>query len=352
DGIGLGTPPATLLVGVLMLPIALLALIGLFTGRVSITILSSLLGGLGMLTALVSAHLHLAVQGSESVAVWAGSGLAVYWLAVLSLGAVGAAALGRAATPVVSVALLAALVAVGPLVTQLALAQTPLRAGTTQMPALVQAAGEIDPGVRTLVVTAEGPHAVLVQNGVGTGTRLDQVRTASRSPLTAEEDTKLAKLVGGLASTGGTEMNEQLHAANIGFVLLRADGDEAERAQLQRVFDQHSSLTSAGVTQQGLLWRILDSGAAQDALGDADAKLSGTSFTGKTVWTVQLTTLLGLILLALPTNEVVERPARRKRPRVKKSRAKDARAKAGLAAATQSEAQAVADAEAEAVPEA
>src|SRR5690606_21844524 len=121
DGIGLGTPPATLLVGVLMLPIALLALVGLFTGRVSITILSSLLGGLGMLTALVSAHLHLAVQGSESVAVWAGSGLAVYWLAVLSLGAVGAAALGRAATPVVSVALLAALVAVGPLVTQLAL---------------------------------------------------------------------------------------------------------------------------------------------------------------------------------------------------------------------------------------
>ena len=119
------------------------------------------------------AQLHLGAEGNEAVAIWAGAGLAVYWLAVLSLGAVGAAALGRAATPIVSVALVAAIVAVGPLLVQLTLAQTPVRAGTSQMPALVQAAGEIDPGVRTLVITAEGPHAARVQNVVGTGTRLD-----------------------------------------------------------------------------------------------------------------------------------------------------------------------------------
>ena len=315
DDLGsLGALPATLLVGVLMLPIALLALLGLFTGRVAITVLSSLLGGLGMITALASAQLHLGMQGSETVALWAGSGLAVYWLAVLSLGAVGAGAIGRAGIPVVSVGLLTALIAVGPLFVQLATAQTPLIPGTSQMPALVQAAGENDPGVRTLVVTAEGPHAVRVQNVIGTGSRLDQVRTASQTPETTAADESIAEIVGGLASTGGPDLSERLRAERIGFVLLRTGGDEAERADLQRVFDQHASLTSAGVTNQGLLWRILDSGSGDEALGDDQVKLSGTSFTGKTIWTAQLAVLLGLLLLALPTGEVVERPERRKRP--------------------------------------
>ncbi|GAB2561907.1 glycosyltransferase family 2 protein [Leucobacter ruminantium] len=325
DGIGLGAPPATLLVGALMLLIALLALVGLFTGRVAVTLFSSLLGGLGMLTALVSSQLHIGLQGNEAVAIWTGSGLAVYWLAVLTLGAVGAEALGRASTPVVGVALLTAMIAVAPMIVQLALAQTPFEPGRSQMPALVQAAGETDPGVRTLIVTAEGSHSVRVRSVVGTGARLDQVRTADEPPVVTADDRDLAELVGGLASTGGRDMSEQLRSERIAFVLLSPDGDETERAELQRVFDQHASLSSAGVTQRGLLWRVADAQPGSVEHGDAETRLRGTSITGHTIWTVQLVVLLGLVLLALPTGEVVERPARRKRP----SRRRRAKAAAG-----------------------
>ncbi|MFC7766181.1 glycosyltransferase [Leucobacter soli] len=75
DAIGLGDAPATLLVGVLLLPIVLLAALGLFTGRVFVTVTSALIGGLGLLTALASAQLRLVGEGPEAVAVWTGSGL-------------------------------------------------------------------------------------------------------------------------------------------------------------------------------------------------------------------------------------------------------------------------------------
>ncbi len=314
DGIGLGALPATLLVGVLMLPLALLALLGLFTGRIAITVLSSLLGGLGMLTALASAQLRLTSMGDQSVALWTGSGLAVYWLAVLSLAAVGAATLRRAAAPVVALALAAALVAVLPVGSQLFLGQTPFRAGGEQMPALVQAAGESDPGIRTLVVSAEGPQSVRARLVTGTGPRLDQIRTAANTPAETPEDLRVAELVAGLASVGGEDVNEALHEESIAFVLLPVGGDDAERAELQRVFDQHSSLASAGVTEQGLLWRVVNPEAENGPQGDADRRLGGTSLSGHTIWTIQLVVLLGMLLLALPTGEVVARPERRKRP--------------------------------------
>ncbi|MFC7766180.1 hypothetical protein [Leucobacter soli] len=69
---------------------------------------------------------------------------------MLSLAAVGCTVLARAAAPIVAVALVAALIAVAPLAVRLATAQTELRPGDDQMPAIVQAAGSIDPETRTL----------------------------------------------------------------------------------------------------------------------------------------------------------------------------------------------------------
>ncbi len=316
ETIGLGGPPATLLVGVLMLPIALLALLGLFTGRVAVTLFSSLLGGLGMLTAIAAAQLELSVVGDTSVAIWTGSGLAVYWLAVLSLAAVGASTLRKGAVPVVAVALVAAIVAVVPVSAQLFLGRVPFGPAVTQMPALVQAAGESQPGVRTLVVTAEASHAVRAQMVTGAGVRLDRVRSADQTPELTDADRETAELVGGLASVGGQDLTEPLRDAGVGFVLLPGSGSDVERAELQRLFDQHPALVSAGQTAQGLLWRVAEPEATEaEAPGDAAQHLGGTSLTGRTIWAVQLVVLLGVLLLALPTGEVTYRPERRKRPK-------------------------------------
>ncbi|WP_427870648.1 glycosyltransferase [Leucobacter luti] len=314
DGIGLGGPPATLLVGILMLPIALLALLGLFTGRVGRTLLLSLIGGLGMASAVGAAQLQLTAIGDQSVALWTGSGLAVYWIAVLGLAATGAGALRRGAAPVVAVALITAIVAIAPLGARLVLGQVPFQSGKTQMPALVRAAGESDPGVRTLVVTAEQAHSVRATLVTGTGLRLDQLRTSLDSPVATGDDEALAQLVGGLASTGGEDVAEKLSAERIGFVLLPAGGDDRERADLQRLFDQHVALVATGQTDQGLLWRVAEPQGNKETPGDANREVDGISLTGSTIWIIQLAVLLGVLLLALPTGEVTYRPERRKRP--------------------------------------
>lgn len=313
DGIGLGGPPATLLVGVLMLPLALLAILGLLTGRVAGTIMTALLGGLGMATAIAAAQLQLTSAGNEGITLWTGSGLAVYWLAVLGLAAVGTRALYRAAAPVVSVALIGMLVAVVPMASQLFVNNTPFRDGDTQMPALVQAAGESNPAIRTLVLTANGPHSVRAQLITGPGLRLDQIRTAATVPTETADDRKLAELVAGLASVGGDDVSKALADQRVGHVLLREGGNDAERAQLQRVFDQHKALKSAGVTEQGLLWRVTDRDVTAGNSGSLSVNLGGTAWSGQTIWVIQLAIVLGMLLLALPTGEVTYRPERRRR---------------------------------------
>lgn len=312
ENIGLGGPPATLLVGVLLVPIALLALLGLFTGKVGITILNALIGGVGMLTAIAAANLQLVTVGSETVALWTGSGLALYWLSILTLAAVGAETLRRAAPAVVAVALLAATVVVAPLGAQLVTASTGLTSGDQQLPAIVQAAGQSDPHTRTLVLTAEGEQAVRAQVVTGTGVRLDQLRTGAQQRHVTDDDRNIAALVGELASTGDDELREALDAENISFVLLHIDGDDQERAQLQAVFDQHTVLSAAGNTDYGLLWRV-DASETESNADEHVTQIAGTSLSGHTLWWAQLIVLLGIVLLALPTGEVVERPPRRKR---------------------------------------
>lgn len=312
DTLGLDAAPATLLVGVLFLPIVLLAALGLFTGRVLVTVLNALLGGLGLLTALASAQLRLVTEGDAAVAVWTGSGLALYWLGVLGLAGVGCTVLRRAAAPLVSVALVAALVAVAPLMTRLVLNQTDLEPGESQMPAIVQAAGAADPEIHTLVLTAIDGGAVRAELVTGPGVRLDRLRTADRPPEVTPQDRWIAEVVGMLASSGTDEaLRAALVEHGVRFVLL-SDGEGTERALLQAAFDQSTALTTAGQTDHGLLWRLQgEVAAASEAPASTTRVLDGTTLSGQTVWWVQAIVLLGIVLLALPTGEVVERPARR-----------------------------------------
>ncbi|MHA3723355.1 glycosyltransferase [Leucobacter sp. HY1910] len=321
DGFGFGGPPATLLVGLMLAPIAVLAVAGAVTAQVKSTVFLTLTGGLGMITALAADHLRLVVLGDTAVALWAGSGLTVYWLSVLGLAGLGATALRRAATPAASLALVGAVIAILPLGAQLTTGQVPFAAGSTQMPAIVRAAGETDPGVRTLVLKAKAPHTVQAALVTGSGERLDQIRSAPEAPEATEEDLAVADITAGLASEGGADMSDALREAHIGFVLLGNGGDDVERAQLQRVFDQNAALATSNLTDQGLLWRVTDSRAAGEVPGDSTEQLDGTSISGHTIWLGQIVVLLGMLLLALPTGEVTWRPEkRRKQPRAAKVR--------------------------------
>ena len=318
DSLGFNALPATLLVGFLMLPIVLLAALGLITGRVHFTLLHAVLGGVGLLTAVGASKLQLLSIGAEAVTLWTGSGLALYWIAVLGLAAAGAATLRKAAAPVVAVGLVMALVAVAPLAVKLATANTGIVAGDAQMPALVQAAGTENPELRTLVLSAAGPQAVRAEIVTGPGVRLDELRTAAVPSSATEQDRALAEIVAALASTGDEARTQEVLAANeIGFVLLASSGESTERSQLQSAFDQQTALEGAGQTSHGLLWRVTAEAAGGAAAEPSDgpswiAGMSNKLFTNL-LWWAQIVVLGAMLLLALPTGEVVERPERRRK---------------------------------------
>ena len=337
ESIGLGGAPATLLVGVLMLPLALLALLGLYTGKVSVTVLHALFGALGIVTAVGSTQLMLTTTGETPIAVWTGSGLVLYWLAILGLAAVGAETARRAAPAVVAVALVAAVVAAGPIAVRLVTGDVPMGPGSDRMPALVQAAGEQHPNTRTLVVSADGAQALRAQIVTGEGLELDDIRTSTVLAEPTDADRSLAELVGALASIGGGSVSDALNAERVSYVLLRSGNEPTAETELQRTLDQHPELASIGTTDQGLLWRVSDAATGREPVGDESAALVGTSFGGQTVWVTQLVLLFAILLLALPTGEVVERPERRKRPkraRKRKDRKNKQRAAASVTAGT------------------
>lgn len=335
--VGLGGAPATLLVGVLLLPIVLLGAVGLFTGKVHVTLLHAALGGLGLATAVAASHLQLVHQGAAAVSLWTGSGLALYWIALLGLAAIGCGALRRAAAPIVAVALVAALLAVAPTAWRLITNQTGITSAESQMPALVQAAGAANQTQHTLVLTADEFGAVRAELITGPGVRLDAIRTSALAAPLGPRDEWVAELVAGLIGTEDTaQLTDELAAGNVGFVLLRPDGDPLQHALLQAALDQHTVLASAGQTGHGLLWKTAVGAGDRvggensgDAAGSAQAAgpagvgaaatdegtlpwVGGTTLSGTLVWWVQLIVLLGMVLLALPTGEVVERPTRRR----------------------------------------
>ena len=323
DSLGIQFAPATLIVGVLFLPLALLALLGLFTGKVSVSIFSALLGGLGLATAVAAGQISLTTSGTEQVPLWTGSGLALYWIAIVTLAGSGTSVLGKAGGPLATVAVLCAALGIAPLASHMLLGHSEVRESSSGMPSIVQAAGAQDPALRTLVITAEGDNQLHTEVVRGSGRHLDDIRSSTYTSRLTADDEAIAELTGSLASLGATDLEEQFQHTNIGYVLLRETGDASERGQLQSVMDEHGTLEGSGRTDAGILWRVVE--ATDGEVPEAAASDQATVFnlvtwkvTAHTVWWIQIIVLVGMFLLALPTGEVVERPERRKRPKVKK----------------------------------
>lgn len=326
--LGLTVSP-TLLIGLFFLPLALLALLGAFTARPQLVIHAALLGGGGMVTAFFSSHTALTVAGNESVNLWAGSGLALYWIALITLAACGTSKLHRLNTTAVVATLLSCALAVSPLLLNLATGRSEARHHSVQVPSLIAAAGNENQNLQTLKITALAPDAIRTQIITGSGTTLDELRTASFTVDRTPRDIQTAAVVQALFSPGSTTVSETLAQVGISYVLLDSAGDDVTRAELQRLLEEQGALETAGVTAAGHVWRAsaVDQEAiqaAQEALSqereaaesrDPFVHLAELPLTASMVWLVQVIVLGGVILLALPTGAVAEQPPRRKRLR-------------------------------------
>lgn len=318
-------------------PMGVLAAIGLVSGNPRGTVLLGLAGIAGLATAMIAPQIAIVPLSTGFVPVWAGSGLAVYVLALISLAVIGTRALFRAQLPVSIIAMVGVVMLAVPGLIQIATSDTRIEPDRHPTPAVVSAELRSHPHSQALVLTPLGENETRAELLNRNTLALDRIRTTQLTTAESDDERARADLVASLVSLGAGDVVERLTAARIKFVLLRdAPGSEGTqlRSLMQEAFDQSAALAPVGATSHGLLWRVNDAetdaeggdtpsetnvpdevleDAAQLGEDELDIPVSvERPVSGKMLWGAQLILLGLMVLLALPTGEVREKPARRR----------------------------------------
>jgi GT2 family glycosyltransferase len=261
DALGLPAGVMTVVLVVLVAPLALLALSALFL-RPTVRAAGALLGAfLGLATAAVCSQSALQVSGADTVALWAGPGLSLYWLGLTGAALFALTGLGRFSVAPAWVAAVGALAAVVPLALTGVLGGAAVAANPSgQLPAYVMAEAASQPRTGTLVVTPGTAGTITAGVVHGSGEYLDQQSTlASTDARLSADDAGLARLAVNLVSRSGYDASSDLKRYGIGFVFLdtgsspglsqQSFGDRASTA-----LDGNPLLARVGATSTGTLW--------------------------------------------------------------------------------------------------
>lgn len=308
-----------LLAAALLLPLGVLAFCSLLVrgSRRAIPALAAAL--VGFLTAVLASRLELAASGTDTVTVWPGSALSVFWLGLLGAALVTLDARSRTAVGSGVLLAVASVLVVVPLISASALGTSGVAGGSDRiLPALVDAEAESRPDVGTLLIRPTGEDAIAADLQRGRGATLDDQSTLD---LTAtgfsESDDRIATLAGNLVSRSGYELAAELDALAIEFIVLEQPGTDAAAPVFSRAreaLDGTQVLTPVGETPNGLLWRAVATSSSAAPTGPGNAATGH----GLTVLAVQGFVVLLTVLLAVPTT--------RRRRRVTQSGPVDARA--------------------------
>lgn len=288
---------APLVVAVLLAPVAALALLALFLPGSRRAIPSLVLALLGLATAVIGSRIELASAGAEPVALWAGSGLSLFWLGLLGAAMVALDSLGRATFPAGMLAAATSGILAVPLIAGLYLGTSSVEAGSERMlPAVVTAEAQSRPGIGTLVIAAAPGGGISARIERGAGTTLDDWSTlaTTQTESTAALE-RIAQLAGNLVSRSGLDARAALAEAAVDFVVLRPGGDPAVLQRSSDALDGNPALSPVGQTASGRLWR-LDGGTlvqAERGPGPLDSSLGRAVLIGQGV-VVGLTLLLGI----------------------------------------------------------
>jgi GT2 family glycosyltransferase len=256
-----GTPlSGPLVYGILLAPLLVAAVAAAFLRGSSRGIPALALAVLGFATAIAATQLSLTTSGESTVTVWPGSGLSLMWLGLVGATVVTLDALGRGVVLPALVVVLAAAIAVSPLlVAPLAGTSRIAAATSTVLPAYVVAEGSSRPNLGTLVLTpqADGAIGATLQRGAGNSMD-DQSTLAATSSAVGASRKALLTLAGNLASRSGLDSAALLRSDRIGFVLLAGSaggGADSVHERAQDALSGNSLLTPVGTTSVGLLWR-------------------------------------------------------------------------------------------------
>lgn len=166
------------------------------------------------------------------------------------------------------------------------------------VPSIVAAEAEQGSNLKLLVLTpsidSSGEKRLAAEMVAGDGVHLDDVSLAYRFSIASLAQAKyaeVAQLVADLVSANGTPISQRLQAQHIGYVLVPVGGS-SELSELGVALDSVAELETVGVTDFGRLWRVREPKHAE-----AQDPSSPWSITKA----VQVTILLGFVLMALPS---------------------------------------------------
>ncbi|MCJ1713344.1 glycosyltransferase family 2 protein [Curtobacterium sp. VKM Ac-2922] len=286
---------------VLALPIAATAIGAVLGHRWSVAGTALLAALLGFATAFAATHVTVTGVGSTTTIVWPGSGLSVYWLAIVVAACIGVDTVPRQAPVVGLVATVFAGVAVAPAFAAFYLGTAVIQPTTGRvLSAYVNAEAQANPDVGTLVVEPQSDGSLAVSLERGQGSTLDDQSTLDATALSlSPSGSRLATLAGNLASRSGYDPEPALRELGISFVLL---DDASDDALAQQVHDraagaigQDARFTSIGDTTNGQLFHY-------DGTVDRTGGGSSASKATHALYLVVLGVVFGAAaLLAVPT---------------------------------------------------
>jgi hypothetical protein len=200
-------------------------------------------------------------------------------------------------------ALLAVVVLAGliPLMIGSVLSSSKIQFGDSRnLPAIFEAEAKAGNDLRLLVISrlADSPEQKYRAEVVrASGLRLDSISTAYRFSdqnieVGAKNSTKatISNLVGHLVSANGQDLSSELKTAGIGYVLVTNRPGNGELAiSLNSVVE----LDQVGTTEFGQLWRVK---------GSESFKIDEEKSLWSITKSIQLSILIGFMLLALPTS--------------------------------------------------
>ncbi|WP_022901577.1 glycosyltransferase [Humibacter albus] len=310
---GLSSLVPSIVVPILMAPIAILALLSLFlrgTIRATLCLVGALLG---FATAILALQVSVATTGSQAVPLFPGPALSLYWLGLIAAATMALVAMGRFAIAPATVTVALAAVAVAPLAIAVPLQTSSITEGVANaLPAYAAAQAETKPRLGTLLLTPQDDGSLAAQLVHGTGDTLDDQSTLSDTTRTLSPDEKkLAALAGNLASTSGLDSTALLKHFGISFVMLQTTAGEgispSSQTQLraETALDGNPVLTQVASTDDSVLWSVPRQKATVAVPADAGGWL-------RVGVLIALGVVFGLtLLLALPTGRTERGTLRR-----------------------------------------
>ncbi|MGN8049760.1 glycosyltransferase [Curtobacterium sp. 22159] len=300
-GLSVVTTILPIIMAVLAVPIAAAAIGAVLGHRWAVAGAALVVALLGYATAFAATHVTVTGVGSTTTIIWPGSGLSVYWLAVVAAACIGIDVLPRLAPVAGLVATVFAGVAVAPAFGAFYLGNAVIQPTSGRvLSAYVNAEAQANPDVGTLVVQPQDDGSLAVSLERGQGSTLDDQSTLDSTALTlSRSGAQLATLAGNLASRSGYDPRPALRQLGVSFVLLDDAGrDPAAQAVHDRAagaIGQSALFTSIGETTSGQLFHY-------DGEVDRTSTGSAAAHATHVLYLVVLGVVFGAAaLLAVPT---------------------------------------------------